>query len=77
MKVKTSITLSGELLEIIDARAKKAKRNRSDFIETAIRVFIQQLLREEQNARDLEIINRRADYLNREAADILAYQTTL
>ena len=77
MKVKTSITLSGELLEIIDARAKKAKRNRSDFIETAIRLFIQQLLREEQNARDLEIINRRADYLNREAADILAYQTTL
>jgi metal-responsive CopG/Arc/MetJ family transcriptional regulator len=77
MKVKTSITLSSELLEIIDARAKKAKRNRSDFIETAIRLFIQQLLREEQNARDLEIINRRADYLNREAADILAYQATL
>jgi metal-responsive CopG/Arc/MetJ family transcriptional regulator len=77
MKVKTSITLSGELLEIIDARARKANRNRSDFIETAIRLFIQQLLREEQNARDLEIINRRADYLNREAAHILAYQTTL
>lgn len=77
MKVKTSITLSGELLEIIDARAKKAKRNRSDFIETAIRLFIQQLLREEQNARDLEIINRRADHLNREAVDILAYQTRL
>ncbi|MBI5585539.1 MAG: ribbon-helix-helix protein, CopG family [Deltaproteobacteria bacterium] len=77
MKVKTSITLSGELLEIIDARAKESKRNRSDFIETAVRLFIQQLLREEQNTRDLEIINRRADYLNREAADILAYQTPL
>jgi metal-responsive CopG/Arc/MetJ family transcriptional regulator len=77
MKVKTSITLSGELLEIIDARARAAQKNRSDFIETAIRLFIQQLLKEEQNARDLEIINRRTDYLNREAADTLAYQTSL
>jgi metal-responsive CopG/Arc/MetJ family transcriptional regulator len=77
MKVKTSITLSGELLEIIDARARESKRNRSDFIETAVRLFVEQLLRDERNARDLEIINRRADFLNREAADILAYQTPL
>lgn len=75
MKVKTSITLSAELLEAVDARARDSKKNRSDFIETAVRLFIRQLIREEQNLRDLEIINRRADYLNREAADILAYQT--
>ncbi|MBM4257733.1 MAG: CopG family transcriptional regulator [Deltaproteobacteria bacterium] len=36
MKVKTSITLSQELLKIVDKRAKQGKKNRSDFIETAI-----------------------------------------
>ncbi len=30
--------------------------------------------REKQNARDLEIINRRARRLNKEAEDVLAYQ---
>jgi len=32
------------------------------------------LIREEQNARDLEILNRRADALNKEAAEVLEYQ---
>jgi hypothetical protein len=67
MKVKTYIYVSQELLEVIDAGARQSQRNRSDFIETAVRIFIQQLERREQNAKDLEIINRRADYLNREA----------
>ncbi|MCL5282081.1 MAG: ribbon-helix-helix domain-containing protein [Planctomycetes bacterium] len=74
MKVKTSITLSEELLKTVDRRSKQQKRTRSDFIELAVRAFIQQLIREEQNARDLEIINRRADALNREAAEVLEYQ---
>ena len=76
MKVKTSITLSEELLKAIDKRAKKYK-NRSDFIEAAVWAFIGQMIRDEQNARDLEIINRRADYLNQEAADVLTYQVAL
>ncbi len=73
MKVKTSITLSEDLLEAIDKRSSQFK-NRSDFIEAAIRAFIAQAIREEQNAKDLAIINRRADRLNQEAADVLAYQ---
>ncbi|MBI3014239.1 MAG: ribbon-helix-helix protein, CopG family [Candidatus Tectomicrobia bacterium] len=77
MKVKTSITLSEELLKAIDKRAKQFKKNRSDFIEAAVWAFVGQLLRDEQNARDLEIINRRADYLNKEAADVLEYQIPL
>ena len=77
MKVKTSITLSEELLKAIDKRAKQFRKNRSDFIEAAIRAFVGQLLRDEQNARDLEIINRRADYLNQEAADVLEDQISL
>jgi hypothetical protein len=35
------------------------------------------LIRRQQDARDLEIINRRADHLNREAADVLTYQVDL
>ena len=73
MKVKTSVALSEDLLEAIDKRSGPF-RNRSDFIETALRAFIAQMARDEQNARDLAIINRRADYLNQEAADVLAYQ---
>ena len=74
MKVKTSITLSDELLKTVDRRSKQQRRTRSDFIELAVRAFIQQLIREEQNARDLEIINRHADALNKEAAEVLEYQ---
>ena len=76
MKVKTSITLSEELLKAIDKRVKQYK-NRSDFIEAAVWAFIGQMIRDEQNARDLEIINRRADHLNQEAADVLTYQVAL
>ena len=77
MRVKTSITLSQDLLQLVDKRAKLYKKSRSDFIETALWEFLARLIRDEQNARDLEIINRRADYLNSEAADVLDYQVQL
>jgi len=73
MKRKTSITLSEDVLEAIDKRSGDAK-NRSDFIETAIRAYIAKLIRDEQNKKDLDIINRHADRLNIEAADVLAFQ---
>jgi metal-responsive CopG/Arc/MetJ family transcriptional regulator len=74
MRVKVSITLPERLLKAIDKRTKQQKTTRSDFIEAAVQAFIRQLIREEQNARDLEIINRHADALNKEAADVLEYQ---
>jgi metal-responsive CopG/Arc/MetJ family transcriptional regulator len=73
MKVKTSITLSPDVLEAIDARAGRG-RTRSEFIETALRAFLDQTRRQERDARDLDILNRRAEQLNREAADVLTYQ---
>jgi metal-responsive CopG/Arc/MetJ family transcriptional regulator len=76
MKVKTSITLSEELIKTVDHYAKEYG-NRSEFIEEAVRVFIRQLVRRHQDARDLEIINHRADYLNEEAKDVLTYQVDL
>jgi metal-responsive CopG/Arc/MetJ family transcriptional regulator len=76
MKIKTSITLSDELLKAIDKYGRTYK-NRSDFIEAAIWAFIGQIIRERQNARDIEIINRNAERLNAEAQDVLAYQVSL
>jgi len=73
MKVKTSITLSEDLLEAIDQRSAQFK-NRSDFIESAIRAYIAQMIRDEQNAKDLAILNRQAERLNQEAIDVLSYQ---
>lgn len=76
MKVKTSITLSDELVQAIDQYDGPYK-NRSDFIEAAIWAFIRQIRRSQQNARDVEIINQNAERLNAEALDVLAYQVEL
>jgi metal-responsive CopG/Arc/MetJ family transcriptional regulator len=73
MKVRTSITLSDDLLEEID-RIIHGSGNRSVFIEEAIRAYIQQYKREMRDRNDLELINRSAEDLNREAGEILLYQ---
>ncbi len=76
MKVKTSITLSRELLAAIDQH-KTAFRSRSEFLEAAAGAFLAHLERTESEQRDREIIDRRAEALNAEAEDVLAYQTPL
>jgi metal-responsive CopG/Arc/MetJ family transcriptional regulator len=76
MKVKTSITLTDELLKAIDLHIGEY-RSRSEFIETATRKFIVQLIRKKAEKRDLELINRHSDSLNAEAEDVLNYQVPL
>jgi metal-responsive CopG/Arc/MetJ family transcriptional regulator len=76
MKIKTSITLSGEVLGLIDKRHAEF-RSRSEFLEHAARAFLAYLARTEAERRDLEIINRNADKLNAEAEDVLAHQVAL
>ena len=73
MKRKTSVTLSVELLHTID-RLSGDSGNRSQFIEMALLFYIDQTIRKERNARDIELINLQADRLNEEALDVLAYQ---
>jgi metal-responsive CopG/Arc/MetJ family transcriptional regulator len=75
MKVKTSITLSGSVLDAVDRNLGDCK-SRSDFIEVATRRYLAQLARLKEEERDLEIINRRASILNREAEDVLDFQVT-
>ncbi len=76
MKVKTSVTLSGDLLSAIDANLADY-RSRSEFLEAAARGLLAHKAQAEADRRDLEIINRRADTLNAEAEDVLAYQVPL
>ena len=76
MKTKTSITLSEQLLVAVDKHAQGFK-SRSSFIEAAVLFFLADLERRKTELQDLEIINRRADSLNDEAADVLGYQVPL
>jgi hypothetical protein len=52
-------------------------KSRSDFLECAAKNYLMQLARKEKDSRDLEIINRKADALNREAEDVLDFQVAL
>ena len=70
MKLKTSITLPDDLLSRID----RADSNRSAFLEKAARQYLARLEKEMRDARDTEILNARADRLNKEALDVLDYQ---
>ena len=74
MKVKTSITLSEDLLKAVDKRAKQQKKTRSDFIEACCPGLHSAVDSRGAERRDLEIINRHAEALNREAAEVLEYQ---
>lgn len=76
MKIKTSVTISQELLTVMDEFLDSDK-NRSLFLEKAAWSYIAKLRRAQRNARDLEIINQQADYLNAETLDALSYQVTV
>ena len=66
MKEKTSVTLSREVLTGIDRLAGK-QQSRSAFIEAVLLDHLRTRSRAQRDARDIEIINRNADRLNRNA----------
>ncbi len=74
MKVKTSITLSAELLREIDARVEPQQRSRSDFIEEAVRAFLAQADRHALQSREAALLRKHARALNAEMEDVLDYQ---
>ncbi len=73
MKVKTSITLSEDIVRYIDASAGD-QQTRSEFIEKAVRDFIARRMQKERDSKDLAILNKEAERLNKEAEDVLSYQ---
>lgn len=70
MRVKTSITLPKDLLQRLD----RVDKNRSALLERAALAYLDHLARQKRDRHDIEIINRNADRLNREAEDTLEYQ---
>jgi metal-responsive CopG/Arc/MetJ family transcriptional regulator len=76
MKIKTSITLSKDIIEKIDSLA-ESYGNRSVLIEKAVRDLIANQEKLQRDSRDLEILNQQADTLNAEAIDALSYQVDI
>lgn len=70
MRMKTSVTLSKELLDLID----RVETNRSLFLERAARRYLAEIGRERQDVKDIALINENAESLNGEAMDVLEYQ---
>ena len=73
MKEKTSVTLSSEVLRGIDRLAGN-NRSRSAFIEDLVRQHLQAQVKAERRARDLAILNKHADEMNKDADESLADQ---
>jgi hypothetical protein len=70
VRVKTSITLPEDLLVRMD----RVDKNRSALLERAAVAWLAHLERQMRDRKDMEIIDRHADRLNREAMDVLGYQ---
>lgn len=75
MKIKTSITLSDDLLIKIDRNLGNFK-NRSNFLENAAKNYLSQLSRSENDRRDREIIDRKSATMNKEAEAVLDFQVS-
>ena len=73
-KMKTSLTLSREVVTGIDRLAGK-ERSRSAVVDDVLRGYLSYRERATANARDAEKNNRFADELSAEMQDVLAYQS--
>ena len=51
--------------------------SRSEFVQAAVQRYLDHLEKLAADTRDIEIINRNAERLNREAQDALSYQADL
>ena len=74
MKVKTSLTLSEDLLASIDKLAGK-KVSRSAFIEQILWESLARRAQTRRDAREVAAINRHAAQLNVEMSDALSFQS--
>jgi Arc/MetJ-type ribon-helix-helix transcriptional regulator len=72
MKVKTSVSLSEEVVALL--RQCTSEGTRSEFIENAILKYLEWNRRDARDERDRHIIDREASRLNQEALDALSYQ---
>ena len=76
MKVKTSITLSEDVIIRLD-RARRSGENRSRAIERLLTERLDTEARKAADMKDIALIDKHAAELNAEAEDVLAYQAEL
>lgn len=76
MKSKTSITLSEDVLKGV-RRASRKGESRSETIERLLRERLSDEAARRAYEREVAIINRHADELNKEMADVLKFQVDL
>ncbi|HEY4492699.1 MAG TPA: hypothetical protein VJ521_06275 [Acidobacteriota bacterium] len=53
------------------------KKNKSKFIEETAREYIRRRVHRKPDLADLDILNKKAAKLNKEASDVLSYQANL
>jgi len=76
MKAKTSLTLSEDLLKVLDRMA-GPKVSRSSFIERILRDFVEHRARQKRLAQEVAAINEHAEKLNSEMSDALSFQARM
>jgi metal-responsive CopG/Arc/MetJ family transcriptional regulator len=76
MKSKTSITLSEDVLKGVKRAARRGE-SRSETIERLLQERLNDQAAQQAREREVAQINRHAEALNAEAADVLAYQEDL
>ncbi len=72
LKAKASVSLSGNLLKVIDILA--GAEQRSAWIERAVRAYAKRELKGRRRDRELGLLNHHAAELNSEGNDSAAYQ---
>ena len=72
MKKKTSISVSEQLLKMIDRLPHKPAR--SEVIEEALIYYFKSRKALARDRNDLEILNSKSQIFNEEASDILGFQ---
>jgi metal-responsive CopG/Arc/MetJ family transcriptional regulator len=74
-KTKKSVSLSNSLLQELSLHNRD--RNISQFIETALIYYINELKKQERRQRDKDIINANAKRFNKQAEENLQFQAAL
>lgn len=72
-RVETVVSLPKDLFE--QANRMRKDEQISDVIETALRDYVAKERRDSLNKRDIEIINKNADLINKQVEETLEFQT--
>lgn len=78
MKVETKIIVEKRLLQDLEGYLKvNGRTSLSELIEDLLRAFLVKSKKPSYNHAELDLINKNADELNKEAGDVLNYQIAL